>query len=315
MDSSPREVAIIIAAYNAETTLDRAVASALAQRETAEVCIVDDCSTDDTVAKAEAWAEADGRVTVVKLPRNSGPAAARNAAIAATSAPWLGVLDADDYMTPGRLRALLAHVDGADFVADTLIRAQEGEQPADATSALAPHPIDLEAFLLGDLGLSKDKLNFGFLKPLMRRSFMMERGLRYNEGMRLGEDFDLYARALAHGCRFLLGGPVGYVSIEREGSLSTAHGAAELRVHRDNHADISAIRALTPNEARALRRHWDFVDRRLQWSRFAEAAKAGDVLGALSAFHTPQAGLFVARCLVQEIWRRGTAFARLRRDA
>jgi succinoglycan biosynthesis protein ExoU len=315
MDSPPREVAILIAAYNAGATLDRAIESALAQPETAEVCVADDGSTDDTLTKARKWAENDGRVIVLAQPRNAGPAAARNAAIAATSAPWLGVLDADDYMLPGRLKALLVYKTDADFVADALIRVQEGETPTAVIAAQAPHRIDLEAFLLGDLGLSKSELNFGFLKPLMRRSFLQERHLRYNEHMRLGEDFDLYARALAHDGRFWLGGPAGYISVERSGSLSTAHGSAELRLHRDNHSDISAIRALSPAEDRALRRHWDFVDRRLQWSRFAEAAKAGDLKTALSAFHTPQAGLFVARCLIQQIWRRGTAFARQQRDA
>jgi succinoglycan biosynthesis protein ExoU len=315
MDSSAREVAIIIAAYNAAATLDRAIETALAQPETAEVCVVDDCSTDHTIAKAQAWAEADGRVTVLTQKQNAGPAAARNAAISATTAPWIGVLDADDYLLQGRLASLLEHAADADFVADTLIRISDGDEPAIVDAPLSPRRIDLESFLLGDLGLSRDQLNFGFLKPLMRRSFLNEHRLHYNDGMRLGEDFDLYARALAHGCRFLLGGPAGYVSVERTGSLSTAHGAAELRAHRDNHSDISAIRALSRAEARALQRHWDFVDRRLQWSRFAEAAKAGDIKAALSTFHTPQAGLFVARCLILQLWRRGTAFARTTRNA
>ena len=46
-DMAGAQIAVVIAAYNAEATLDRAVASALAQPETAEICIVDDCSTDE----------------------------------------------------------------------------------------------------------------------------------------------------------------------------------------------------------------------------------------------------------------------------
>jgi succinoglycan biosynthesis protein ExoU len=314
MDSSARHVAIIIAAYNARATLDRAIGSALAQPETAEVCVVDDCSTDATRALAESWAKRDSRVIVLRQAANAGPAAARNAAIAATRAPWLAVLDADDYLMQDRLAALLAHAEDADFVADTLVRVKDTEAPREPYAPLSPRPIDLEAFLLGDLGLSKSQLNFGFLKPLMRRAFLEHHRLRYNEEMRLGEDFDLYARALAHGARFLLGEPVGYISVERSGSLSKLHGAVELRVHRDNHRDIAAVRPLSSGEARALRRHWDFVDRRLQWSRFTEAAKAGDALGALSAFHTPQAGVFILQSLIKEIWRRGTALAARRPD-
>ncbi len=309
MDANHRQVAILIAAYNAGLTLDRAIKSALAQPEAAEVCVVDDGSIDDTAARAQAWADADGRVIVIRQPRNAGPASARNAGIAATSAPWIGVLDADDYLLSGRLAALLAVAAEADFIADTLIRVKDRELPLGVSTPLSPIKIDLETFLLGDLGRSRDQLNFGFLKPLMRRSFLRDKGLRYNEDMRLGEDFDLYARALAHGARFLLGGPAGYVSVEREGSLSKAHGSTELAAHRDNHRDISAIRQLSRGEARALRQHWDFVDRRLQWSRFAEASKAGDVRRALSAFRSPQASLFVAQCALREIWRRGMALA------
>ncbi|TGP49587.1 glycosyltransferase, partial [bacterium M00.F.Ca.ET.229.01.1.1] len=44
------DVSFVIAAYNAEATLDRAIASALAQRDvTIEVVVVDDQSRDRTL--------------------------------------------------------------------------------------------------------------------------------------------------------------------------------------------------------------------------------------------------------------------------
>jgi succinoglycan biosynthesis protein ExoU len=42
------QAAIVIAAYNAEATIARAIRSALAQPEVGEVCVVDDASTDAT---------------------------------------------------------------------------------------------------------------------------------------------------------------------------------------------------------------------------------------------------------------------------
>ncbi len=87
------QIAVIIAAYNAAATLERAVRSALAQPETAEVCVVDDASTDEMPAIAQRLASMDARVHVLRQPRNAGPAAARNAALAATDAPWIAILD------------------------------------------------------------------------------------------------------------------------------------------------------------------------------------------------------------------------------
>jgi succinoglycan biosynthesis protein ExoU len=221
--TSAVQTAVLIAAYNASATLDRAVASALAQPETVEVCIVDDGSSDDTQAQARAWAARDTRVTVLSQA-NAGPGAARNAALAATRSPWVAILDADDYWLPGRLASLFNHAERADFIADSLIRVREGTAvpsppPADPASA----PLSLEAFLLGNLGALKGPLDLGYLKPLMRRTFLDAHALRYRPELRLGEDYEMYARALALGARFLITPPAGYVSIERAGSLSKHH--------------------------------------------------------------------------------------------
>jgi succinoglycan biosynthesis protein ExoU len=308
---SERNTAVLIAAFNAEATLDRAIASALAQAQTVEVCVVDDKSRDTTFSVARAWAERDRRVVALTQIDNQGPAAARNRAIEATSAPWVTILDADDYMLPGRLERLHNNASGADIVADLLVRTREGAPVTFEPEASAPRVLTLETFILGDLP-EAGELNLGFLKPLVRRAFLDECGLRYDQRLRLGEDFDLYARALAHGARFLLGAPAGYVSVERPGSLSTQHGSAELMPLRDCYAGIKSIRPLTPGEMRALDRHWRFVDRRLQWSRFAEGLKAGDVRSLVSAMSSPHAAWYVLAQLGSQIWLRGTAFARQR---
>ena len=79
-------------------TTPRAVASALKQPETAEVVVVDDASGDDgaTLRAAEAADDGSGRLKVFALPRNAGPSAARNAAIRASKAAWIAILDSDD---------------------------------------------------------------------------------------------------------------------------------------------------------------------------------------------------------------------------
>src|ERR1700684_4112944 len=103
MPSSAPCVAIILAAYNASGTVGRAVRSALAEPETAEVIVVDDDSTDDTTAQAAAADDGSGPLRLASLTRNEGLAAARTLAIEQSTAPWISVLDADDFFLPGRL--------------------------------------------------------------------------------------------------------------------------------------------------------------------------------------------------------------------
>jgi succinoglycan biosynthesis protein ExoU len=301
--TEPPRIAVIIAAYNAAATLERAVRSALAQAEASEICIVDDRSTDSTAALAEQLAREDSRVRVLRMPANAGPAAARNAGLAATKAPWIAILDADDYLAPGRLAALLAHADEADFVADTLIRTTDGVEPA---IELDPRPIgaiSFEDFVLGNMGALRGPLDLGFVKPIFRRSFVAQHDMRYAD-MRLGEDYEFYARALALGARFLMLGPAGYISVEREGSLSKDHSELDLRRLRDCDRALAAVRPLTAAEQSALDRHYESVDCRLQWRRMISAVKARDPSAAFSTFTSPRSTLYLAARLGEQIWLR-----------
>ena len=310
----PASVAVIIAAYNAAETLDQALASALAEPEVAEVCVVDDRSSDATATTAEAWAARDTRVRVIRQPVNAGPSAARNVAIAATTANWIAILDADDFFLPGRLARMLAHGGDADFVADTLIRSTSRTPPPLPAAATAePRALSFCAFIRGNSSKPDDGLDLGFLKPIFRRAFVNQHGLRYVETMRLGEDYEFYARALALGARFLVCGPAGYISVEREGSLSKDHSAEDLRLLRDCDDGLRRIRPLSRDEDDALRRHWGIVDCRLQWRQLISAVKARNVRAALATFHSMRAAVYLSIRLAEQVWERGAAAALRRR--
>lgn len=310
MSASGAETAVVIAAYNAEATIERAVQSALAQPETAEVCVVDDCSSDGTRAKAQALAARDARVKLILAERNAGPSAARNRAIAATTAPWITILDADDYLLDGRLTALHGAVADNDFIADALIRCAPGADPEFTRRPLAPTPLDFTSFVLGNLGKLQGPLDLGFLKPMFRRAFFETHALRYREEMRLGEDYELYARALLLGARFSVCGTAGYISVEREGSLSKDHSEDDLQRLRDCDEGLSIVRALNADERRALKQHWNSVDCRLQWRRLITAVKTRNVGAAFSTFHSPETAVFLAARLGEQAWLRSAAFAR-----
>jgi len=97
---------IVVPAFNAATTLARAVHSVQAQTLGSwRLVIVDDGSTDQTCAIADRLAETDPRITVVHQP-NSGVAAARNAGVAATAGTLVAFLDADDELSPEYLSSM-----------------------------------------------------------------------------------------------------------------------------------------------------------------------------------------------------------------
>jgi glycosyltransferase involved in cell wall biosynthesis len=98
-------VTVVIPCFNARDHVSAAIESALGQREPGkidvDIVVVDDASTDDTLAVVARLAAAQrGAINVVKLARNRGPAAARNAGLRRAKGRLACFLDADDQYLP-----------------------------------------------------------------------------------------------------------------------------------------------------------------------------------------------------------------------
>lgn len=120
-DQVASRVSVIVPAFNAESTIVEALDSVAAQSwRDLEIIVVDDASTDGTVATVQAWVH--GRIVglahgeaaqpmacrLIPLSDNGGPAAARNGGIAAAHGEWIAFLDADDVWMPCRLSSQMA---------------------------------------------------------------------------------------------------------------------------------------------------------------------------------------------------------------
>ena len=98
------EVAILVAAYNAAATLPRCLDSLCSQTLTdIEIFCVDDCSTDNTLSLLRRRAALDARIHVLQTPVNSGQAVARNLTLEQVHAPYVCMVDADDWLSPDAL--------------------------------------------------------------------------------------------------------------------------------------------------------------------------------------------------------------------
>jgi succinoglycan biosynthesis protein ExoU len=300
-------VGVVIAVYNSENTVGRAILSALAEPEVTEVIVIDDVSTDSTVQTARGCDDGSNRLKVFIQEKNGGPSPARNRAIKESTASWIAILDADDFFLPGRIRKLLAHTDRADFIADDLCRISEDGVNNESFFGDAPkNPkfIGFEEFVLSNITDSKrPRSELGFMKPMMSRTFLMQHRLNYPPHMRLGEDFALYARALALGARLLLIPDQGYVSIERNDSLSHNHSEADLVNLRECGRGLQKDFSLTPRERKALYRHYLSIDCRLQWRRLIAAVKSGDMKAAADTFRHPSpVPLYLTRKLCEQLY-------------
>jgi succinoglycan biosynthesis protein ExoO len=218
------DVSFVIAAYNAEASIERAIDSALAQRDVnVQVVVVDDHSKDRTVELARGFPPES--VKVIALDRNGGPGRARNAGLEAASGRWIAVLDSDDTVQPGRLRRMIDRAEAADapIVVDNLEVLQEGGGPARTMfepALLAARPeLDLAGFINANL-MFGDGNSFGYMKPIFERRFLEQHGLRYDETLRIGEDYMLMAMALAKGGRCVVEPSAGYQYRIRTGSIS-----------------------------------------------------------------------------------------------
>ena len=98
-------ISIVIPCYNAAPTLARTLDSCLLQAEAAQIIVVDDGSTDDSVAIMRHYSEHDSRIALLQMPENGGAARARNWAALHASQPLLAFIDADDEYFPGALAA------------------------------------------------------------------------------------------------------------------------------------------------------------------------------------------------------------------
>ncbi|MDB5492391.1 MAG: glucosyltransferase protein [Micavibrio sp.] len=305
-----QNVTVIIAAYNASATIARALRSAFEQPDVAEIMVIDDASTDNTAALARAADDGTGRLRVLVQAKNSGPSAARNRAIAESVSPWIAILDADDFFLPGRIAGLLGYAQDADMVADDMWQVTEGREDGPRRNLLdnaltLPCMVSLRQFVLSNITLrGRSRGELGFIKPIMRRSFLEAHHLHYREEMRLGEDYELYARALAHGARLKLVPAQGYVSVVRENSLSGLHSEQDLQNLRDCNLSLMKL-PLGKEDRAALNGHYKSVDCRLQWRNLILAVKAKDLVAALGCFAHPwPVPLYLAEQLGGQLYLR-----------
>lgn len=98
-------ITIGITCYNAQETIGRAIASALAQDwPDFEVFVVDDCSSDVSVAAVQAAIKGCENARLIAHEVNTGPAGARQTILQEAKGDFIAFFDDDDESLPERLK-------------------------------------------------------------------------------------------------------------------------------------------------------------------------------------------------------------------
>lgn len=203
------KVSVIIPVYNAGPYLRRCLDSVCGQTlRSIEIICIDDASTDGSAAILREYAEKDGRVRVLELPRNHGPSAARNAGLELAIGDYVGFVDSDDWPERDFYAILLsaAETAGAD-IAKGCYRDSESKA--------------IDVTLNAKVREDKNTLAFEYCSCLFRKSLLDNYGIRFPEDLRDMED-PIFTFQAALRCRKVIVVEDAYINIFHHASSSTA---------------------------------------------------------------------------------------------
>lgn len=304
---TPPRVAVIVPAYGVAHLLGEALASLQAQTLTDLECVVIDDGAPDDVAGAVAPFLADPRIRFLATS-NHGVSAARNTAIAATTAPLIALLDGDDLFRPDYLATTVPLLEG-----DPAIRL-----------------VTVNARIFG--AVARERLCFstkqgtgdgvrGSLSDVLDRSFGVHIGSTFRRAdfdaiggfdtkMAQSEDFDLWVRLMQ------LGGHAWYADAVlgeyrvRANSASSSSARllmGSIRTYEKARAALPAAALEQPLLARLIAESQDALDFEHAIDRVVDGDTAGG-LAELRRLRSRVGGLIWA--LSFALWRLAPATAR-----
>jgi GT2 family glycosyltransferase len=184
---------VVVAAYQAASTIGAAVESALAQTyPPVEVIVCDDGSTDDLPG---ALLPFRGRIECIRQD-NRGEAAAKNAAARRASGDFVSILDADDVYLPGRLEAL---ADAAARRPDLDMLTTDAFLEVGGLAVRRCYNASW-SFEVADQRGEILRRNFVFGLAAVRRSTLLAAG-GFDEELRHATDWDCWLRLIVSGSR------------------------------------------------------------------------------------------------------------------
>lgn len=298
-------ISVIIAAYNCEKTIIKCINSTINQPLVDKIYVVNDFSTDRTLEVINKEFSAEKKVVVLSNKKNMGPSYSRNRALEMCNTEWVTILDSDDFLIENRFETLLSYADDYDIIADDQFRIVDSNS-TDLTKMLdivEPQVVDLNYFLDSNITRKNEsRKELGFVKPLLKLSFINQHNLSYKDDMRLGEDFEFYSRLLSHGAKFILVEACGYVAVVRDDSLSAKHSVEDLILLRDCNLNLIKDFNYDTNAEKLLYKLYYSINKKVKWIEFYTSVKKKHFINStVVLFSRIDVFIFILRNLSEQI--------------
>ena len=192
MSGQISRVSVIVPNFNREALIGETIANLLGQtRPPDEIIVVDDGSTDKSVAVIQSFGE---KVKLIQQP-NQGPGAARNAGLRMATGEFVQFQDSDDLFSRNKLevQAKLLEQTGADIAFGPWVKVRIDGRRVIFENHVLQQEMPYRKLSLACWWLRGWSTVFQSL--LFRRSFLDRIGF-YRTDMMLGEDGELFFRAL-----------------------------------------------------------------------------------------------------------------------
>lgn len=252
-DGRTELVSVVVPCYNAAPYVAETLESILAQTHPAvEAIVVDDASTDGGWEVVQHYAARyPERVRALRLSANRGGGYARNRGAELASGQYLMFLDADDFIAPGALAALVSivrDVPGAIAVGDSrkVQRNEAGEWVKGGRDAALP-PRDTDAALRGWL----DGTVWVPTCALLWRRDTYEATGGWDESLARNQDGDIAMRALVGGARMVVTPEItGFYRMHGDSRVSVSRNFVHVDKLRSQLRVIDRIAALLREQGR-----------------------------------------------------------------
>lgn len=196
------KVSILVPIYGVEQFIERCVRSLFGQTYSdLEYVLVNDCTPDKSIEivkkVVEEYGDRKPYVRIINHERNRGLAATRNTALDNATGEFVCLVDSDDWMEPNAVELLVKKQlkNGSDLVSgnrmvhypekDSVLQERQYQNKEDMTLQMMQR--------------SWDHLITG---RLVRKTLFADNGLRWNEGLDIGEDRYMMTLLAYHADRF-----------------------------------------------------------------------------------------------------------------
>lgn len=211
-------ISIVMPIYNAERYLEKSLESIVNQTyKNIEIILINDGSTDNSMAIAQKYKDNDTRVTLLEI-ENSGPGVARNLGIEKSKGDYISFVDADDCLLDDSIEILLNQALDGDY---DVVSGNHYRVAGETTVAKTNY----QSGKLNRNGTKEEKKRYDIFKTssgfgyiwgkLYKKSFIMKNKIEFNRDRKVFLEDNLFnLKVLAFDPKyFLLNKEVYYYNI------------------------------------------------------------------------------------------------------